>query len=147
MSHDPRDIRLIVVHHTASPRSTTWRDIQRWHWKRFKMHSGYHRIIESDGFVMDGQRIQKRGAHAPPNSGRFGIVVVGDNTVPGRGWNATQWDSLIRELHYWCDRLPNADICGHNQTKPTECPGLDIGKALLERGWDRPHRLMRGMFT
>lgn len=149
MAHDPRRIEFIVVHHTASdPVTTGWRTIQAWHWARFKMRSGYHRIIELDGFVMDGRRIQQQGAHAPPNANRFGIVVTGWNgpSSPERSWawNDPQWESLLRELRYWCERLPNALICGHNQTKATECPGVELPMALISRGWEDVDRLLDG---
>jgi hypothetical protein len=112
------------------------------------MYMGYHRLMERDGFVMDGRRIQYRGAHAPPNKNRFGIVVMGWNNHPDHpewGWTDKQWNHLIfSELPYWARRFPNASICGHNQTKATLCPGLTLRTELLDRGWDKPERLLEG---
>ncbi len=148
MSHSARAIRLIVVHHSASnPATTSVSTIQKWHAARFKLGIGYHRVIERDGFVMDGRRIQRRGAHAPPNANRLGICVVGWNGSeehPRWAWNNTQWNSLVGELTYWCDRFPMALVCGHNQTKATLCPGLDIPTGLLNYGFEYADRLVIG---
>lgn len=117
------------------------------HALRFKLGIGYHRYIEHDGFVMDGRRIQVRGAHAPPNANRLGICVAGWNgnmEHPEWAWSERQWQSLINEMYYWGDRLPNLLWCGHNQTKATLCPGLNLRNELIDRGFDQPERLMEG---
>lgn len=140
MPHDLRHITEIVVHHSASdPRTTTWKTIRRWHIARFKLGIGYHRIIEYDGTCFDGRRVQVRGAHAPPNSGRIGICVTGDNTQPGFRWSGPQWRSLVVELKYQIARHPEAIVLGHNDTKATLCPGVDIGKELRARGFPAAH--------
>jgi hypothetical protein len=147
VSHQARDIDLIVVHHTASAPSWTWKQIHAMHLLKFKLFSGYHRIVERDGFVMDGRRIQFRGAHAPPNKNRLGIVCVGWNGHPKHNawaWTEKQWQALIYELTYWGDRLPNAFICGHNQTKATLCPGVNLRLELIDRGYPEPDRLLEG---
>jgi hypothetical protein len=158
MPHDPRAIELIVVHHSATRPDATWRTIRRMHLGRFKLGIGYHRILERDGTTMDGRRIQVRGAHAPPNSNRFGLCVLGWNEAavpalsrdavkanwePHWAWTETQWNTLIhRDLPYFCDLFPNAMICGHNQTKATLCPGVDLPSVLMQRGWLEPERLL-----
>lgn len=162
MGHNPRGIGLCVVHHGANRPEWTWRTVHAMHLAKFKMFSGYHRIMERDGFVMDGRRIQFRGAHAPPNSNRLGLLVLGwnedlahrDMSNSARnadwhihwGWTEAQWASLIgTELPYWCERLPDMLICGHNQTKATLCPGIDdFPRALLDRGWPHEERLLMG---
>lgn len=146
--HDAREIGLIVVHHTASnPFRTDWKSVRRWHQARFKLGIGYHRLIEHDGFVMDGRRIQRRGAHSPPNAGTLGIVVLGWNgnlDHPNWAWSRAQWDSLFSELLYWCDRLPLALICGHNQRSATLCPGFSLPPELRKRGFPKMDRVVTG---
>ncbi len=146
--HDARTVRLIVVHHSASdPFVTRVGTIQAWHAARFKFGIGYHRVIERDGFVMDGRTIQRSGAHAPPNANRLGICAVGWNGNENHtswAWTRTQWRSLVNELHYWCARLPTAMVCGHNQTKATLCPGLDLEARLLEYGFEHRDRIVSG---
>ena len=147
VKHDPRSIDLLVVHHSASdPSTTTWHNIQAWHASRFK-GIGYHRVIEADGAVMDGRRIQRKGAHSPPNANKLGVCVVGWNgneDHPEWAWNRGQWESLVHELHYWCRRFPKALVCGHNQTRATLCPGLSLPGKLIEHGFTYRERLVIG---
>lgn len=159
--HDPRTIELIVIHHSASNPDWTWKTIHAMHILKFKMFSGYHRTLERDGMLMDGRRIQFRGAHAPPNANRIGICGIGWNEEtypqalsrdaikagwkPGWAWTDQMFDKLIRvHLPYYCQLFPNAMICGHQQTKPTLCPGFDVETVLMERGWRWPERLLHG---
>jgi hypothetical protein len=143
-----------------------WHSIARAHAARFKLGIGYPRVIERDGFPMDGRKMQRVGAHAPPNRNRFGICVIGWNE-PHRGkgapsgrlsaeaeragwkpnwaWSERQWKALL-ELHlpYYIKLFPKALICGHNQTKATLCPGFDVPNELMRRGWRWPERLLLG---
>lgn len=160
MRHDARLIDWIVLHHSASSGSWTWRSIQDSHMRRWKIRSGYHRIVERDGFVMDGRRIQQIGYHAPPNAGRLGIVAIGWNESwapaissearkagwsPQWSWTDAQWDSLLHlELPYWLKRFPEAMILGHNQTRATLCPGFDVHRELGRRGFSHMERVLEG---
>lgn len=124
-----RDIDLIVVHHSASPLTTTAADIAVWHAARFKLGTGYHRIIEADGKVLDGRKVQRAGAHAKgSNTSSLGICVVGDNTKAGSHWTPRENISLRWLLTYLTTSHANARIVGHRDTPgaATECPGLDI---------------------
>lgn len=159
---DPRMMELIVLHHSAQsvPMHKDWLSIRRLHIPRFK-RIGYHRILERDGTMMDGARIQRVGAHAPPNARRFGIVGIGWNEAvaphalsreaikagwePEWAWTERMWDDLIQvHLPYFIQIMPNALICGHYQTKPTLCPGFDVETELMDRGWQWPERLLAG---
>jgi hypothetical protein len=159
---DPNFIGLIVIHHSAqrTPMNKDWRSINRSHLVRFKLGLGYHMVMERDGTVMWGRRIQRVGAHAPPNQDRFGICGIGWNEADHMnlsddaieaGWKTSwewpekMWDALIQiQLPYLVQIMPAALICGHNQTKPTLCPGFDVSGALLERGWQWPEKLLAG---
>jgi hypothetical protein len=131
-----RDISLIVVHHSASAPTTTWRQIGFWHAARFKLGLGYHRVIQSDGFSYDGRKLQRPGAHAPPNAKRIGICLTGDNTKVGWGWNELQENHLYNLLLYLHKTWPGVRACGHRDVPGarTLCPGLDFDDWLHGNG-------------
>ena len=138
-----RPITLIVVHHSASPLTTTATDISRWHsapkpvGRGWRLGTGYHRVIEADGSVLDGRKVQRVGAHAKgSNTASIGICVVGNNTVAGQHWTDAQHDALKDALFYFALQYPYAYVCGHRDTKGanTLCPGLDIRNYCNVRG-------------
>jgi hypothetical protein len=160
---DPRETEYIVLHHSAQsvPMQKDWHSIRRLHLPRFQLGIGYPRIMERDGAMMDGRKIQMVGAHAPPNRNRFGLCGIGWNEglypesisaeaagagwKPNWAWSERQWQALI-ELHlpYLIQAMPGALICGHNQLCATLCPGFDVPAVLMERGWQWPERLFVG---
>lgn len=92
----------------------------------------YHHLILADGSLRVGRPLSQRGAHAPPNKGRIGVCVVGDNTVDGRGWTIPQIGALIRYVAAVTLLFPGIPVCGHRDAMPghTECPGLDVQDIL-----------------
>lgn len=135
------DIDLIVVHHSASPLSTSAKQIHSWHTAKGWSDTGYHRVIEATGRVYDGRPLQLVGAHARGNnSNSIGICVVGDNTTEEHRWTLLQEGSLALTIKYYSDLYPLAQVCGHRDTRgaSTECPGLDIGDWCRERSIDVP---------
>jgi hypothetical protein len=157
---DLRDTEYIVIHHSAQvfPMAKDWLSIRALHRLRFQNGIGYARIIERDGTMVDGRKAQMVGAHAPPNRNRFGICLIGWNEAlvpalsrdavkagwqPEWAWTEKQWDALIQvHLPYLIEVYPKALICGHNQTKATLCPGVDLPRELMIRGWPYPERLL-----
>jgi N-acetylmuramoyl-L-alanine amidase len=133
-----RRIDDIVIHHSASPLSTTAADIEGWHtlpkkkggngWKRI----GYHLICESDGSWVRGRFIGKPGAHCPPNAHSIGICLVGNNTKSGEEWRWAQIDALKEMLKFLGLLFPDAVARGHRDMPgtATECPGLDVRELL-----------------
>ena len=152
VSHTARSIKMIVVHHGAGNDKQTARAMKRFHTTPKPQGNGwsdigYHRVIERDGFVMDGRPIQKTGSHAPPNANRLGICVTGWNgneKHPAWAWSQEQKDSLVEELGYWLTRFPMAKICGHNQTKATDCPGLFLPDLLEQEAFPHMINVIRG---
>ncbi len=128
-----KTVETIVIHHSASARSTTADEIRGWHLARGWSDIGYHYVIEDSGDVKQGRPLPTTGAHAPPNEGRVGICITGDNTA-GELWNAAQIlsaRSLIAALRTVWPGLPNE---GHRDVMApghTVCPGVDV-RELLE---------------
>lgn len=128
------EIERLIIHHAAAPLTTTFEDIVAWHTKpkpegRGWDAIGYHKVILFDGSVRVGRPIHVRGAHAPPNKGRIGICVVGNNTQDGEGWTFEQIEALEREVAAWRVVVPGIIVSGHRDVmRPgyTECPGLNV---------------------
>ncbi len=120
-------ITTLVIHHSASKPSTTFRTIKRWHVEgRGWSDIGYHHVILADGTIKAGRPIHLRGAHAPPNKGRIGVCVVGDNTVQDHGWTLEQRRALAAYVQAARIFWPGIEVLGHRDTKATECPGTDV---------------------
>ena len=134
------EVKELIVHHSASPLSTRFRDIVAWHTKpkpqgRGWPMVGYHRIILADGSIREGRPLNVRGAHAPPNKGRIGICLVGDNTKAGQKWTRQQKATLRRFCQAARVLYPQLRIVGHRDVmRPgyTECPGLSVADLLGE---------------
>jgi hypothetical protein len=136
-----RDIKLIVIHHSASPLTTTAQQIAVWHAARFRLGIGYHRIIEAAGAVLDGRKVQRVGAHAKgSNMESVGICVVGDNTQANCHWTPRQNDALAKTIMYYHTLYPLAQVCGHRDTMgaSTLCPGLNVAAWCRNRLIDVP---------
>ena len=123
----------IVVHHSASGPRTTVEDITEWHtdpkpngngWP----HIGYHYVITMDGEVHATLSLRQFGYHCPPNKGRIGICVVGNNERVGHEWNLFQIRALDKLIRSLCRVFPqlNSTAAGHRAFNPKRpCPGLN----------------------
>lgn len=99
---------------------------------------GYHFVVRVNGVVEVGRRLTETGAHeVKANKDGIGIMLFGtDQFTPA------QWKSLrILVLGLQRDRkqllgdkIPELDILGHRQLKPSKlCPGFDV-PAWVEGG-------------
>ena len=128
------EVSTLAIHHSASPLSTTFEDIVAWHTDPKPQGRGweaiaYHWIILADGTYRVGRPFNYRGAHAPPNKGRLGICVVGNNTVDGDGWTFEQIARLRQMVAAVRLLVPGVLVAGHRDVmRPghTQCPGLDV---------------------
>lgn len=134
-------IERLVIHHSASARSTTFAAIKRWHttpkpngngWSDI----GYNFVILGSGKLKVGRPLPTTGAHAKgKNSTSIGVCVVGNNAKPGQEWNPVQIETLT-ELKEACELLwPGIEVCGHRDVMApgyTECPGLDAARVFEE---------------
>lgn len=130
-----REIKRLVIHHSASPRTVTADTIESWHRSRGFKRIGYHFIIESDGAQQHGRPVWEEGAHCladGANHDSIGICVTGNNTINGDRWNDAQIASLVELLRVLRVVFPNIPYLGHRDVPgaATECPGLDV-RALL----------------
>ena len=128
-----RTIDHIVIHHSASPLSTTAADIDRWHRKKGWAGAGYHLICERTGKLVLGRQIDLMGAHVRgSNRSSIGICLVGDNTKLAQRWCAEQVQSLKTALEVLGVLFPGAVVLGHRDmpNTATECPGLDVRELL-----------------
>ena len=122
-----RPIRLIIVHHSASPDSWTLEDVDRSHRARGFDCVGYHFVVEKTGIIRLGRPVSKTGAHCKGlNSYSIGVCLIGSfedgGNVPAAQWAAAV--SLVRDLLRQ-HGLPITEVYGHMEVKPTLCPGFD----------------------
>lgn len=148
--------RVIVVHHSDSPKSTP-QSMHQWHMQRgWENGLGYHFVIGNGVNTGDGQiyvgprwRKQIQGAHCKTGAGRFfgiprpsgffndrgiGICLVGDfeNARP----TPKQLAALTELIAFLCNEcdIPPTAIYGHGEvTKQTLCPGKNFRIADIRR--------------
>lgn len=129
-----RKINRLIVHHSASPLSTTVEDIRRWHvedngWSDI----GYHYIILQDGTIEDGRPIHKIGAHAKgKNRYSIGVCVVGNF----ENIHATpqQFKSLLCLINDLCTTYGFGwdAVSAHRDWSNTKCCGKNLYSLLIQ---------------
>jgi len=132
-----RPIDRLVIHHSASPTSTTLEQIDRWHRDRGFDGIGYHHLIRADGRVLPGRDLSRPGAHAAGhNAHSIAICVAGDNTRPEHAWTAAQKQALVVYVRWFRIFFPSAAVVGHRDLPgaATTCPGVDVRELLREPG-------------
>ena len=121
-----RSIDAIVVHHSASSASTTFKQIYRWHtiengWSDI----GYHFVITEDGTIHEGRHINTSGAHCRGfNANSIGICVTGHTN------NKKPKQEQLHSLRCLLDSLRTdldidiEDVFAHKEKGNTQCPGF-----------------------
>lgn len=167
----PRDIKLLVIHCSATPngRWTTTADINQWHRDRGfrrapaalaglnpKLGSiGYHHVIYTNGAVATGRGHGEAGAHAVGhNAPSIGICLVGTDR-----YSFEQWDSLRRLVQQLClqYRIAQAPadvkdprglrgVIGHREIPGVAklCPGFSVRDWLLAGMTPNPQHILQG---
>ncbi len=136
----------IAIHHSASPRSTSFKQLQSWHtdpkpagrgWSAI----GYNTVIDGRGRAHVGRPIPQRGAGvARANTGLINICVTGNNAASRHQWTQRQVDALREHVEAYCLTWPHlrGQVYGHKDLAlpghATLCPGLDIDE-LIVREW------------
>lgn len=143
VTHNPRDIKEIIVHCSATPEGEdyTVEQIRQMHLARGFSDIGYHYVIYRDGSIHVGRPEAISGAHCTGhNSISIGICYVGG--CPPRsvkGWNKQGKDTrtpaqklalvkLIKELK---KKYPYAKIYGHRDFANKLCPCFDAKKEYM----------------
>lgn len=131
-----REIRRLIVHHSASSLGTTLEDVRGWHLERGFDDIGYHFVIEGDGALRYGRPVHLQGAHAKgANEDSIGVCLVGNNRDPDSSWRPVQ----IARLHALIGALvtiwPGLSVAAHCQsgTTDTECPSVELATVSLLR--------------
>jgi N-acetylmuramoyl-L-alanine amidase len=139
-----RPWRWIVIHHSATPNGNAAvfdRDHREKGWDEL----GYHFVIgngtdSGDGQVEVGPRwpIQKHGAHAKTPSEEFnnfgiGICLVGnfdeERPTPAQMRSCAKLVAFLMKNY----NIHPDHVLGHNNTKPTDCPGRFMSVATVRR--------------
>ena len=127
----------ILIHHSGSYAGNA-REFDRWHRQLDWDGLGYHFVVDNghggpDGRVEVGYRWQQQltGAHCREAQGddnywnehTIGICLVGN--FEQHPPTATQYESLVELIQFLQARygIPTNKIIGHNDVKPTACPG------------------------
>ena len=140
----PRQWRYIVIHHSATDGGNADK-FAAGHAAKGWDELGYHFVIGNgagsrDGLVEVGSRWpkQKWGAHAKTPDNRYndygiGICLVG-NFDDGRP-TPRQLAALNKLTAYLMARydIPEHRVIGHNDCKPTACPGRHLDVADVRR--------------
>jgi N-acetylmuramoyl-L-alanine amidase len=121
--------QVIILHHTASPRSTKVRDVDRWHiarWPYFISRRGYrvgyHYFIEQDGFVTQTRDHDEEGAHTIGQNRRsIGICLAGNfNNYEPTMAQMKAVRELVQKLRIEYGNLPTRP---HRYYAKTDCFG------------------------
>ena len=123
-------IRRVVIHHSASPRTTSPDAIRNWHETKGWRAVGYHYLIDHRGKTHVGRPLPEMGAHAKgANRDSIGICVIGNNAELGQEWNTLQRHALIELCKALLGVFPGLTFHAHKDvgSTKTRCPGCDIG--------------------
>ena len=126
-------IHTLVVHHSASPLTTTVEDIKRWHVEENGWDDvGYHYVVSQAGILHACRPLHVQGAHAyGHNDGTIGVCLIGHNPHESSRWTREQVFALQELYMHFRRVIPGIGLAGHRDlTDGTECPGLDV-RALL----------------
>lgn len=130
---DPKKIRYIIVHCTATAEGKDFRakDVDRWHKAQGWDCIGYHYLVCFDGRVEAGRPETTVGAHcAGYNSMSLGVCYVGGLTADGRAPKDTrtvrQKAALLTLLKQLKKKYPSARVVGHHDLNAGKaCPCFD----------------------
>jgi len=130
---NPRRVTdLVILHHSASPATTTLSDIRRWHTApppdgRGWEDVGYHWVVLVDGTVEAGRDESLVGAHCLGlNYRSVGVCLVG-NFADGVPVPPAQWAAAVGLVAEICHRygIVPGDVRGHGEIAATACPGFE----------------------
>ena len=129
-----RKINEIIVHCSATypEQKCTVDDIRKWHKERGFNDIGYHFIVEKNGNIVNGRKINLAGAHCQGHNARsVGICYIGGLDAKGYPTDTrTEWqrEALTSLIDSLCNLYPINKISGHNQYSSKACPCFNANK-------------------
>ena len=135
VSYNPRNIKEIIIHCSATPegKDFTAAQIKQWHLARGFSDIGYHYVIYRDGSIHTGRDESVSGAHCTGhNTISIGVCYIGgvasDGKTPKDTRTEAQKKTLITLLRTLKARYPKATIHGHREFANKACPSFDAKK-------------------
>jgi N-acetylmuramoyl-L-alanine amidase len=134
-------VEYLIIHHSASPETTTIDDIRQWHKNKGWSDIGYHKVIYQNGEVKQGRPDAVMGAQAfGANAFSLGICCIGNFETKKPPEKMIK--ALIQVLATLCKRhnLPPERIIGHRDVSrmfnvpagASSCPGRYMYSLLPE---------------
>lgn len=135
---NPRDIKYIVVHCTATPTTTTLESIKRY-WKEQRGWGdtpGYHYIIKRDGVIIQllDEKKNSNGVYAH-NSNCINVAYIGGIDKDGKpldNRSDAQKHAMFDIIVRLTERYPKAEVLGHRDFPGVQkaCPCFDVKEWL-----------------
>ncbi len=135
---NPRNIKYIVVHCTATPTTATiesmkhfWKDVRKW-----GDTPGYHYIIERDGNIVQllDESKNSNGVYMH-NSSCINISYIGGIDKAGKpidNRSDAQKHAMFDKIVELTECYPSAEVLGHRDfpDNPKACPCFDVREWL-----------------
>ena len=119
-----REIKRLILHHTATPQDTTVASIRNYHVNDLGWSDiGYHYLVDYTGKIYTGRPVERQGAHARGNNeNSIGIVVIGNYDKSALSCESRRaLGVLVSYMEY---RFGELGILGHREVGRTVCPGI-----------------------
>lgn len=130
----------ITIHCAGTPNGVsrwTIEDIDKWHHERgfysstsleYK-HVGYHGVIHTSGWVVQGRRYEDDGAHTlGHNETSIGVCMIGTDKFTDDQWSALRRYCVDRQLIVERPLV----VSGHRDMQSgRECPGFSVEGWIL----------------
>lgn len=129
VSYNPRNIKEIIIHCSATPegKDFTTAQIKQWHLARGFSDIGYHYVIYRDGSIHTGRAESVSGAHCTGhNIISIGVCYIGGVASDGKTPKDTRTDAqkaaLVKLLKQLKAKYPQAKIYPHYKFAAKACP-------------------------
>lgn len=135
--NNPRNIKFIVVHCTATPTNTTLESIKKyWKEQRGWDTPGYHYFIKRDGSIIQllDEKKNSNGVYAH-NSACINIAYLGGIDKEGKpldNRSDAQKHAMFDKIVELTERYPKAEVLGHRDFPNVSkaCPCFDVREWL-----------------
>jgi len=128
-------LNKITVHCSATPNGkyVPRGTIEEWHIQKGFSKIGYHFLIQVDGTIIEGRKLEEIGAHVEgANTGNVGICLIGNDK-----FHEDQFEVLYMLIGQLCAKynIPRWEVYCHNMFESAmkqkkTCPNFSINKLL-----------------